>query len=80
MEFCCGLDPAHPLPDGYECMPECVLPSRKDEAFTNADMGLMFDFNYDAENQKFYGCPGFDNAEEDDFKVGNIIRKPGVPV
>ena len=79
IDYCCGLDPAHPLPDGLECMPECVLPSRKDEAFTNADMGLMFDFHYDAENQQFYGCPGFDNADDDDFKVGNIIRKPDCP-
>ena len=62
-------------PAGYECMPECVKYSRKDETFSNSDMGLMYDFHYDAENQQFYGCPGFDNADADDFRVGNIIRK-----
>merc|ERR1711892_539974 len=79
VDYCCGLDPSHPLPDGYECPPECVFPSRKDEAFTNADMGLMFDFRYDAENHKFSGCPGFDNAEDKDFTVGKIFEKPDCP-
>ena len=79
VDYCCGLDPAHPLPPGYECMPECVKYSRKDETFSNSDMGLMYDFHYDAENKRFSGCQGFDNADDDEFGVGNIIRETNCP-
>ena len=79
VDYCCGLDPKHPLPEGYECQPECVVPSRKDEAFTNADIGLMLDFSFDAENKRFSGCPGFDTAEDKDFQVGKVIKNAECP-
>jgi len=79
VDYCCGLEEGKPLPEGHECMPECILPGRKDEAFTNADIGLMFDFQYDTEKKRFNGCPGFDNLEDKAMTVGRIVGKPDCP-
>ena len=74
IDFCCGNDPAHPIPDGLECQPQCVIPMRRDEAFTNAEMGLMLDFSFNEETGKFEGCPGYDNADDKDWKVGKVLH------